>query len=241
MHDFGWYIWRYRLCTDRIIGNGVVIGWLDKRSVHRVLRYFGCLLWLLGFRSQDNLDGIEFWICVLFGLRMGRGVGLVKGNSGRWVWFTWIVNTDVFVEWLFFIYSWFEWELTSCMKGECMCIEINVISILLCVWYYVYMTCVCVWYWRPGVFRIITPNRKDIKENSLYKKESFREGKILMKRILRENEVEIVSRIIPLLKIIFLTSIDSILKRILRIRIRDEKYQIIFLNKIHKNISDEKT
>lgn len=62
-----------------------------------------------------------------------------------------------------------------------------------------------------------------------------------MKRILRENEVEIVSRIIPLLKIIFLTSIDSILKRILRIRIRDEKYQIIFLNKIHKNISDEKT
>lgn len=45
-----------------------------------------------------------------------------------------------------------------------------------------------------------------------------------MKRILRENEVEIVSRIIPLLKIIFLTSIDSILKRILRIRIRDEKY-----------------
>lgn len=59
-----------------------------------------------------------------------------------------------------------------------------------------------------------------------------------MKRILRENEVEIVSRIIPLLKIIFLTSIDSILKRILRIRIRDEKYQIIFLN---KNISDEKT
>lgn len=148
MHDFAWYIWRYRLCTDRIIGNGVVIGWLDKRSVHRVLRYFGCLLWLLGFRSQDNLDGIEFWICVLFGLRMGRGVGLVKGNSGRWVWFTWIVNTrvytDVFVEWLFFIYSWFEWELTSCMKGECMCIEINVISILLCVWYYVYMTCVCV-------------------------------------------------------------------------------------------------
>lgn len=69
----------------------------------------------------------------------------------------------------------------------------------------------CVWYWRPGVFRIITPNRKDIKENSLYKeKETFREGKILMKRILRENEVEIVSRIIPLLKIIFLTSIDSI-------------------------------
>lgn len=62
-----------------------------------------------------------------------------------------------------------------------------------------------------------------------------------MKRILRENEVEIVSRIIPLLKIIFLTSIDSILKRILRIRIRDKKYQIIFLNKIHKNISDEKT
>lgn len=55
-----------------------------------------------------------------------------------------------------------------------------------------------------------------------------------MKRILRENEVEIVSRIIPLLKIIFLTSIDSILKRILRIRIRDEKYQIIFLNKIHQ-------
>lgn len=62
-----------------------------------------------------------------------------------------------------------------------------------------------------------------------------------MKRILRENEVEIVSRIIPLLKIIFLTSIDSILKRILRIRIRDEKYQIIFLNKMHKNTSDEKT
>lgn len=62
-----------------------------------------------------------------------------------------------------------------------------------------------------------------------------------MKRILRENEVEIVSRIIPLLKIIFLTSIDSILKRILRIRIRDKKYQIIFLNKIHKNTSDEKT
>lgn len=55
-----------------------------------------------------------------------------------------------------------------------------------------------------------------------------------MKRILRENEVEIVSRIIPLLKIIFLTSIDSILKRILRIRIRDEKYQIIFLNKIYQ-------
>lgn len=55
-----------------------------------------------------------------------------------------------------------------------------------------------------------------------------------MKRILRENEVEIVSRIIPLLKIIFLTSIDSISKRILRIRIRDEKYQIIFLNKIHQ-------
>lgn len=62
-----------------------------------------------------------------------------------------------------------------------------------------------------------------------------------MKRILRENEVEIVSRIIPLLKIIFLTSIDSILKRILRIRIRDKKYQIIFLNKMHKNTSDEKT
>lgn len=62
-----------------------------------------------------------------------------------------------------------------------------------------------------------------------------------MKRILRENEVEIVSRIIPLLKIIFLTSIDSILKQILRIRIRDKKYQIIFLNKMHKNTSDEKT
>ena len=91
-------------------------------------------------------------------------------------------------------------ELKGIWKGM---YEINVISILLRVWY-TYM-CVYVWYWRPGVFRIITPNRKDIKENSLYKeKESFREGKILMKRILRENEVEIVSRIIPFIENYFL-------------------------------------
>lgn len=34
---------------------------------------------VLGFGLQDNLDGIEFWICVLvFGLRMVEGSVLLR-------------------------------------------------------------------------------------------------------------------------------------------------------------------
>lgn len=130
------------------------------------------------------------------------------------------IYTDIIFVDYFYIFF-FEWDLIwmriNELKGvKGIMYEINVCNRCFMCTIHVYV-CVCVRYWRPGVFRIITPNRKDIKENSRYKeKESFRERKILMKRILRENEVEIVSRIIPLLKIIFLTSIDSILKRILR-------------------------